>query len=77
MKIIDYTMVTGKDPEALRLDVMARSRLGWEVYGGPLLLQKPVQFWQAMVNKFDPHAGEVWLKDPGRPGQWVKEASVP
>jgi hypothetical protein len=41
------------------------------------LLQKPVQFWQAMVKKFDPHAGEVWLKDPGRLGQWVKEASVP
>jgi hypothetical protein len=35
-------------------------------------MQKPVQLFQAMVKKFDPHAGEVWVKVPGLPGRWEK-----
>jgi uncharacterized protein YabE (DUF348 family) len=41
-----------------------------------MLLQKPVQFSQAMVKKFDLHAGEVWVKQPGQAGRWEKDLSV-
>jgi hypothetical protein len=72
MKITDYTMAAAASAEALRQEVLTKSAEGWEVYGGPLLLQKPVQFWQAMVKKFDPHAGEVWVQPPGLKGRWEK-----
>jgi hypothetical protein len=76
MKVTDYMIVTAASAEALRLEVLARAVDGWEVYGGPMLLQKPVQLFQAMVKKFDSHAGEVWVKAPGLPGRWEK-ATLP
>jgi hypothetical protein len=72
MKITDYTLVVAESADEMRLAVMAKVADGWEVHGGPLLLQKPVKFWQAMVKKFDPHEGQVWIKEPGFPGRWEK-----
>jgi hypothetical protein len=72
MKITDYMIATAGSADGLRVEVLARAVDGWEVYGGPMLLQKPVQFSQALVKKFDLHAGEVWIKAFGLPGRWEK-----
>ena len=71
MKITDYMIASAESPVALRILVNARAAEGWEVFGGPLLLQKPVQFSQALVKKFDPHPGKVWVQQPGFKGEWV------
>ena len=72
MRVTDYMVVSAGSAELLRVEVLKLSGEGWEVYGGPLLLQKPVGLFQAMVKKFDPHAGMVWVKEPGAPGRWEK-----
>ena len=77
MKITDYAVIVAATTDELRLAVMAKGKEGWEVYGGPMLLQKPVTMMQAMVRKFDVHADEVWVKEPGQRGRWVKANSTP
>lgn len=72
MKITDYMIVSGEAPADLRAEVLARVAEGWEISGGPMLLQKPVRLFQPMVKKFDPHAGSVWVKEQGKPGRWEK-----
>jgi len=72
MKVTDYMVVTAGTTASLRLEILTMIGDGWEIYGGPMLLQKPVEFSQAMVKKFDPHAGEVWVKEPGLAGRWEK-----
>lgn len=76
MKTTDYKILMAESVEALRSEVLAGTAEGWEVYGGPMLLQKPVRFLQCLVKKFDPHEGKVWVKEPGIPGQWVKPGPV-
>jgi hypothetical protein len=76
MKITDYKIVVAERVEDLREDVNASCGEGWEVYGGPMLLQKPLTMMQAMVKKFDPHAGEVWVQAPGVRGRWEKVEQV-
>jgi hypothetical protein len=74
MKITDYLIVTGEGPGDLRAEVLARVAEGWEISGGVQLLQKPVRLFQPMVKKLDPHAGEVFVREPGKQGHWEKVA---
>jgi hypothetical protein len=75
MKITDYEIIEGTDRQDLVKRVKAAAVAGWETFGQPQLVAGGDIgriWWQAMVKKFDPHAGEVWVKEPGQPGCWEK-----
>lgn len=71
MKIVDYEIVNGTDRQDLVKMVRKGIAEGWEILGTPQLCLGGDYWWQAMVKRFDPHEGKVWLKLEGKRGQWV------
>lgn len=71
MKVTDYMIVEGIS----RSDLVERVRnaIGsdWEILGVPQLAVGGDFWWQAMVRKFDPHAGKVFVRIPGKQGHWM------
>lgn len=74
MKITDYEIIEGTDRQDLVKRVKAAVLAGWEIIGPPQLAAGGDYWWQAMAKKFDPHEGQVWIKEPGSPGRWEKVA---
>jgi hypothetical protein len=72
MRITDYEIIDGTDRQDLVKRVKAAALAGWEIIGPPQVALAGDCWWQAMAKKNDPHAGEVWIKDPGFPGRWEK-----
>lgn len=70
MKITDYEIVEGVDRQDLVKRVKVLAVGGWEIIGPPQLAAGGDYWWQAMAKKFDPHEGQVWVKEPGCLGRW-------
>jgi hypothetical protein len=74
MKIEDYAVIVAGPVEDLVGAVKLKVKEGWELCG-PLVVVSTGQgteLYQVLVKKFDPHAGEAWVKQPGFPGRWEK-----
>jgi hypothetical protein len=76
MKITDYRIVNAQTRSDLVREVKAGIYDGWEILGVPQRGSDPEFWWQAMVKRFDPHEGKVWVKLEGKRGQWMDPESA-
>jgi hypothetical protein len=72
MEITDYDIIEGGEREELVRRVKAAALQGWEILGIPQRAAGGDYWWQGMAKKFNPHEGEVWVKQRGFPGRWEK-----